>query len=94
MSCSKHFLGFNWRHHDWHRHVTYGTVVDTVLTDMWGREVHADHVVCHTEYVCGDCGKVKVDRECTCERECGDRCAIRLDWIASQKPIEATPTGR
>jgi hypothetical protein len=59
MSCSKHFLGFNWEHHNWERQVT--------------------------QYVCSDCGKVMDGYECICEPERGERCPIRLEFLASQR---------
>lgn len=82
MSCSKHLLGLHWKQHDWERQVTRAESLEESLTDMWGRKFSAGHVVCHTRYVCKDCGKVQDERECTCEPAHGEHCAIRLEYLA------------
>ena len=82
MSCTKHFLVFNWKHHEWQRQVTQAESLEERLTDMWGQPFDERHVLCHTQYVCSDCGKVVDATECTCEPERGDRCPIRLKYLA------------
>jgi len=49
---------------------------------MWGRVVRVDHVLCHTEYVCLDCGAVRDVSSCGCEPERAEQCAVRLAWLA------------
>ena len=84
MSCSKQFLGVNWEHHKWERHVTRAASFEEQVSDMWGRSFEVGHVICHTQYVCSDCGEVIDGCECTCEIERGERCPIRLEFLASQ----------
>ena len=83
MSCSKHFLGLNWKHHEWERQVTRAESFEEHVSDMWGRPFDVDHVLCHTQFVCSDCGKVVDGSECTCEPERGERCRIRREFLAS-----------
>ena len=82
MSCSKHFLIFNWKQHEWTRQVTREEPIEEPLTDMWGQTFSAAHVQCHTRYVCKDCGAIVGDRECTCDPERGEHCSIRLEYLA------------
>jgi hypothetical protein len=89
MSCSKHFLGLNWKQHDWRRYVTREASLSEDLTDMWGRRFQADHVVCHTQHICDCCGMVRDEGECTCEPEIGERCAIRLKYLAHPESPQA-----
>ena len=84
MNCSKHFLGLNWTHHEWERQVTRAQSFEGQSTDMWGRQFDVNHVICHTRFVCSGCGKVVDGAECTCEPERGERCAIRLAFLASR----------
>lgn len=82
MSCSKHFLIVTWKHHAWARQVTREQSLAEINTDMWGRQCSDTHVQCHTRYVCKDCGAVSGDRECSCDPERGEHCAIRLEYLA------------
>jgi hypothetical protein len=86
MSCDKHFLGLNWKDHEWVRTVTDEHSLEETLTDMWGRHVSSETVLCHTRYVCKECGKVTSERECTCDPERGEHCAIRLEYLAGTVP--------
>ena len=83
MSCSKHFLGLNWNHHNWERQVTRTGWLEGRVTDMWGRACDVRNVHCHTQYVCSDCGDVVDGGECTCEAQRGERCPARLEFLAS-----------
>ena len=83
MSCNKHFLSLNWKHHDWARQVTHEETLEDALTDMWGRRFFASHVECHTRYVCRHCGKVRDERECSCEPERAESCVIRREYLAN-----------
>ena len=81
MTCSRRFLTFRWEHHAWRRRVSATSRGSTVVTDMWGRRVDQENVRCHTEYVCEACGKVRDGRDCLCDAERGERCAVRLAFI-------------
>lgn len=81
---SKHFPGLNWKHHAWERQVTQTESFEERVNDMWGRPFGVEHVLCHTRYVCSDCGTVVDGGECTCEPQRGERCPIRLEFLASR----------
>ena len=85
MTCVKHFMGVRWEQHDWERRVTHAE--DRVLprTNMWGRPVGLEQALCHTQYVCRDCGATRDDGDCFCEQARADQCAIRLAWLASHR---------
>ena len=83
MSCSKHLLGLRWEHHDWRRQVAQAESAEVQVTDMWGRRFDEGHIVCHTRYVCAECGKVVDGAECTCEPDRGECCAIRLEYLST-----------
>jgi hypothetical protein len=82
MSCTKHFLGFRWEHHDWDRRVTHAENLTFRGTDMWSRKVPVPEVVCYTQYVCRSCGTVRDEGYCNCDQARGDACQIRLAWLA------------
>jgi hypothetical protein len=87
MSCSKHLLFVNWKQHEWVREVTHEQPLEETVTDMWGQSFSTTHVQCHTRYVCKECGAVTGERECTCELEQGERCAIRLEHLDRLMPL-------
>ena len=88
MSCTKHFAGFEWKHHDWSRRVTLSKSRTTPATNMWGRPAPIPDVICHAEYVCKNCGVVRDGEDCLCDQDRGDRCAVRLEWIAAGRKPE------
>jgi hypothetical protein len=81
MGCTKSFMGLEFGRHDWHRRVSHADERILREYDQWGRPYFDRHVICHTEYVCHECGAVRDDGECTCEHARGDRCPIRLAWL-------------
>jgi hypothetical protein len=83
MGCGKQLLNLTWTHHEWVRQVTHEQIREEAETDMWGRRFFTGHVECHTHKVCKECGKVVGERECTCEPEHGQHCAIRLKYLAA-----------
>jgi hypothetical protein len=78
MSCTRHFLGFQWERHSWRRVVSSTDSVQTHNTDMWGRVVGNEHVRCRTQYVCDACGKAGLEAVCMCDTAEGERCPVRL----------------
>lgn len=81
MSCVKHFLGFKWERHSWHRRVTATEREAFPDTSMWGRPITNEHVICHAEYVCEHCGAVRDDGDCGCDAERGAQCPVRLAYL-------------
>mgnify|MGYP001572758481 CR=1 FL=1 len=81
MSCSRHFLNFQWEHHSWHRRVSASAYVPTQETNMWGRVVNGESVRCNKQYVCEVCGKTRGDMNCVCDKAVGECCAVRRAWI-------------
>lgn len=86
MSCTSHFLNFEWEHHRWRRRVTATEYLPTQETNQWGRTVYGECVRCDTEYVCEECGKTKVEGSCICDKAVGEACAIRLACLEQQMP--------
>jgi hypothetical protein len=83
MSCSKHFMSFQWERHAWERRVAHTERQTGHTTDMWGcRVVPVEYVSCHAQYVCRDCGAVRDGEECGCDKARGDACAVRLACLA------------
>ena len=78
MSCARHFLFFQWHHHDWGRRVSATAGHWSPHSDMWGRTITTEHVTCHEEYVCRSCGRTRDGEECSCGRAKADQCAVRL----------------
>jgi hypothetical protein len=68
-------------HHDWQRSFVGTETASFGETDMWGRHVRGEHVVCHTRPVCSRCGAVGHPAECICDKQQADRCAFRLDGL-------------
>jgi hypothetical protein len=85
MSCSKHFLGFQWTRHAWQRRVTLSEPRMSRTTDQWGRVVPVEHVVCHAQYVCRTCGAVRDDGICGCDPAHAEHCAVRVAWLAEAR---------
>lgn len=89
MSCTRRFLNFRWVHHSWRRRVSSSETVPTHETNMWGRVVDGESVVCHKQEVCEVCGETRGDMSCLCDTKHAERCAIRLAWIdASRHAVE------
>ena len=82
MSCTRHFLAFQWERHDWNRRVTFTKHKSSRGTDMWSRTTPVDEVMCRTEYVCADCGAVRYSAYCACDEAVGEQCPARLAWLA------------
>ncbi len=82
MGCSKHFLGIKWERHNWIRQVNHTASRSFRESDQWGRAILEDHVVCHAQYVCVDCGAVRDGEECGCDQARADQCPVRLAWLA------------
>jgi hypothetical protein len=82
MSCTRHFMAFQWERHAWERRITHTECRTFRDTDKWGRRVPADYVTCHAQYVCRDCGAVREGEECGCDRARADACAVRLACLA------------
>ena len=83
MSCTKKVLGVQLEDHAWQRRVSWSESRWARDTDMWGRPVIHDHVICHKQDVCTVCGKVREGVDCTCDPSRAEHCAIRLAWIDS-----------
>lgn len=88
MSCTKHFLTFQWTRHNWRRHVTQTESMTFRETDQWGRRFPSDYVLCHAQYVCEDCGAVREEGECGCDPERAVNCKVRLDLLAKASEQE------
>ena len=82
MSCTKRFLNFEWEHHHWRQEVSGTEMLLAQEPDMWGRTVFRDYVRCDKRQVCDVCGAIRREVSCLCDPERGDRCAIRLEYLA------------
>ena len=82
MSCTTRFFGIPMGRHHWHREVTHAEILNARQPDMWGRTVVRDYVRCDKRQVCESCGAVRKEISCLCEPSLGDRCAIRLEYLA------------
>lgn len=91
MSCTKHFLTFQWTRHNWKREVTHTEALTFKETDQWGRRFPADYVVCHARHVCQDCGAVREEGACGCDPAKAEHCKVRLDLLAD---IDSRPQER
>lgn len=78
MTCKSDLLPVDFPHHEWRTEVTSTSYVEDHTTDMWGRTNISDHVTCHKHEVCARCGETRNERECMCDLEVGERCAIRI----------------
>lgn len=83
MSCTAHFLNLEWPHHHWKREVVCTQTLTFNESDMWGRHVDGEHVLCHARLVCEECGAVKDDGDCGCDPEEGAQCKVRLNYLSS-----------
>ena len=81
MSCTRHFLNFQWEHHAWRRRVSSAENVPVQDTNMWGRVVNGEYVRCHKQDVCEVCGSTRSDVNCLCDTAQAERCTIRRAWI-------------
>jgi|SwirhirootsSR3_FD_contig_31_27591316_length_504_multi_3_in_0_out_0_1 hypothetical protein len=84
-NCTRNILGLTWKQHAWERQVTNSELLEVGTTDQWGRRIAQDYVLCHTQYVCRNCGEVRDDGECGCNRERADKCPVRLASLADAK---------
>jgi len=82
MSCTRHFLNFEWEHHSWRKRVSLAEDVPSQETSMWGRPVNREFVRCRKQEVCEVCGKIRSSETCICDTIHADRCTIRRAWIA------------
>jgi hypothetical protein len=82
MSCSKHFMGLRWERHAWERQVAHTASRTFREADIWGRVNPADHVTCHAQYVCRDCGAIRDGEECGCDSERAETCAVRMACLS------------
>lgn len=82
MPCTKHFLGLTWQRHHWRPQVSHAEIVTVQEPDMWARTVWRDYVRCEKAEVCEDCGAIRREVSCLCDRERGEQCRIRLEHLA------------
>ena len=81
MSCTTRLFGIPIGRHDWQR-TFCGTETEVVKdSDMWGRRVNGEYVVCHTRPVCSTCGAVGEPVECICDKSKADCCTFRLEGM-------------
>ena len=85
MACTTHFFTVPWQRHRWRPRVLSTEYASTVDTNMWGRPVTSEFVRCRKQLVCGMCGKTRADFNCICDKEKGERCAIRLACLAASR---------
>lgn len=81
MSCTKHFLSFEWTRHQWERQVTGTSRLSFQETDQWGRRFPSDYVMCQAQYVCRDCGAIREEGDCGCDPARAEHCKVRLDLL-------------
>ena len=82
MACTVRVFGVSLPHHDWQRSFCGTETTTFEETDMWGRHVRGEHVVCHTRPICSECGAVGAPVECICDKSRADQCAFRLDGMS------------
>ena len=82
MSCTKHFLGWQWEHHRWRKHVTSAENAPQHETNMWGRPINGEFTHCIKHDVCEVCGKTRQDINCLCDCDVAEHCEIRREWIS------------
>jgi len=85
MSCTRHFLNFEWEHHAWHPQVTFAETLEAHETTMWGGVERVHYVRCHKQDVCDVCGKTRNHVDCLCDAAEGDRCKVRLEWLEKSR---------
>jgi hypothetical protein len=81
MSCTRHFLSFQWEHHSWRQRVSLAENVPSRETNMWGRPVNRENVRCHKLDVCEACGRTRRNEDCICDPAQAERCTIRRAWV-------------
>lgn len=84
MSCTKHFLMFEWTKHNWRQSASWADTYASRDTDMWGRTVSDPYVVCQPQYQCRDCGKELPGPSCTCDKDYAAQCPRRGQDRVSQ----------
>jgi hypothetical protein len=89
MSCTKHFLNFQWEHHSWRRRVSSSEIVRGQETNMWARVMDRDYMRCDKQDVCEVCGKVRREVSCICDMERGERCKLRRASLAESREATA-----
>lgn len=82
MPCTKHFLNMTWQQHRWRPRVSAEEILTVEEPDMWARTVQRDYVRCDKAEVCMDCGAIRHEVSCMCDRERGEKCQIRLEHLA------------
>ena len=85
MSCTRHFLNFQWEHHSWRRRVSSSETLTAPETNMWARVVYRDYVRCDKQDVCEVCGKTRREVSCMCDMERAERCTLRDACIAASR---------
>jgi len=85
MSCTRHFLNFQWERHSWRPRVTLAETVPSQETSMWGRPVNREFVRCHKQDVCEACGRIRRSEDCICDNAHAERCATRRAWIDASR---------
>ena len=83
MSCTWNVLGLRFERHSWQRTVSWTDAQESTETDMWGRGVMHDHVLCRVQYICRECGMTRDGGFCGCDKARGDQCAARLACIGT-----------
>ena len=85
MACQSDQLPVSFPHHVWRTEVTSTDYIQDQNTNMWGRTVFDEHVICHKHEVCERCGATRNERDCICDDEVGHQCAIRLTMLRECK---------
>lgn len=81
MTPTRGLLNAPWHHHSWHSQVTSTEHLADEATNMWGRVVSGEHVICHKQVICSECGEVRGESDCLCDLAEAERCRIRLDLL-------------
>lgn len=77
MSCTRHFLNFQWEHHTWRRRVSSFEILTRPAVNMWARVVDEQYMRCDKEDVCEVCGATRRQVSCICDLARGERCKLR-----------------
>lgn len=89
MQCKSELLPVAFPHHVWRTEVTSTHYLKDQATNMWGRTVYGEHVICHKHEVCERCGEVRSERDCICDLSVGEQCAIRLECLREGTKVNA-----
>jgi hypothetical protein len=87
MSCTRHFLNFQWEHHRWRPRVSGFEILTLQEPDMWARDVYRDYVRCDKQFVCADCGAIRREVSCHCDMARGERCPLLNAYRADSQPL-------